>query len=159
MKPEKKRYYQRIFQDGDMMWLADEYRRRAKSETSLTLEDFSIQYGISVRQLRQFIPELNRTYGHSIILWHGTSKSRAQSITKEGFKIKNKKKPHGIYFTKERGVARDYAEKRAKNEKDEPAIIMCCIDLNQYNNYERRGSVFVFNTNSLGCEIVKQIFP
>jgi len=56
-------------------------------------------------------------------------------------------------------VARDYAEKRAKNEKDEPAIIMCCIDLNQYNNYERRGSVFVFNTNSLGCEVVKQIFP
>jgi hypothetical protein len=156
-KPDKRNHYQRKFQDGDMIWLANEYRRRVKSESSLTLEDFSVQYGVSADELRVYIPELNGMYGHSVILWHGTSKTRAESITKEGFRIKNKKKPHGIYFTKEHGVARDYAENRARNEKDEPAVIMCSIDLNQYSSYERRGSVFVFNTDSVGNEVVKQI--
>lgn len=148
--------YQRTFQDSDMIWLADEYSRRSKSDPSLTLEDFSIQYGVIANELRKHIPELNGGFSNSVILFHGTSKKRAESIMEQGFKVKRTRK-YGIYFTKQPSVARNYAEKRAKDEKDEPAVIMCSIDLDQYDEYEKRGNIFVFHEDCLGNEVVKQV--
>lgn len=146
--------YQREFQEGDMMWLADEYRRRSRSETSLTLEDFSIQYGVPVDKLRDYIPELNDEFSRSVVLYHGTSKSRAESILKEGFKVQR----NAIFFTKKNSVARGYAQGRARQENDDPAVITCSIDLNRYSEYERRGgAVFVFNTDRMASEVVRNI--
>ena len=44
--------YQSSFQESDMGWLADEYQRRARSEPTLTLEDFAAEYGVSADTLR-----------------------------------------------------------------------------------------------------------
>jgi len=79
--------YQSKFHEGDMVWLADEYQRRGSSEPSLTLEEFAAQYGVSADELRAHVPDLSGETDHSIILWHGTTKSRAESILKEGFRV------------------------------------------------------------------------
>ncbi len=45
---QTKTSYQRKFQWSDIVWLAGEYQRRCDSEPSLALEDFAIEYGVSV---------------------------------------------------------------------------------------------------------------
>ena len=149
----------RTFQEGDMMWLADEYRRRRGSEPSLTLEDFAAEYVVSPDELRAYIPELEEGYSRSVVVWHGTSKSRAESILKEGFRPKNKKgKKSRMFFTQNPAVARRYARSRAKGESDRPAVIMCAIDLNEYEDYERRGQgVFAFRAEGISNEVVRNV--
>jgi hypothetical protein len=149
----------RTFQEGDMMWLADEYRRRCNSEPSLTLEDFAAEYVVSPDELRAYIPELEEGYSRSVVVWHGTSKSRAESILKEGFRPKNKKgKKRRMFFTQNPSVARRYARSRAKGEGDRPAVIRCAIDLNEYDDYERRGDgVFAFKAEGISNEVVRNV--
>ena len=62
-----------------------------------------------------------------------------------------------IYFSKDPRVAREYAHKRAKGESDQPAIVMCSIDLNKYNEYERRGTIFIFNTDYIASEVIRNV--
>jgi hypothetical protein len=152
----------RILQAGDMMWLADEYRRRSHYEPSLTLEDFADQYGVIPHDLLAYIPELSKGISHSVVLWHGTSKSRAESILREGFRAKKaekKRREKGrIYFARRRKMAYGYARSRARSDGDRPAIIMCAIDLNVYSNYELQGSdVYVFEHECIGSEVVRKV--
>ena len=83
--------YQSSFQESDMGWLADEYQRRARSEPTLTLEIFAAEYGVSADTLRFHAPDLSRDVDRSVVLWHGTTKSRAESILEEGFRVKRRK--------------------------------------------------------------------
>ena len=152
--------HQRKFEETDMVWLADEYRRRSSSEASLTLEDFAGQYGMPVDELRAYIPELGGGINRSVILWHGTSKSRAESIRREGFRPrKGRAAQKGrTFFTRNRAVACGYAERRADLEKDQPAVIMCSIDLNRYNDYERRGNrIFAFTADCISRDVVRNV--
>ncbi len=83
--------------------------------------------------------------------------SRAKSILEEGFRCGVGKK---IFFTRNHTVARRYALTRARDADDEPAIIMCSIDLNQYNCYERRDdkdAAVVFRHRRIGSEVVIQV--
>jgi len=143
-----------------MMWLADEYRRRRGSEPSLTLEDFAAEYVVSPDELRAYIPELEEGYSRSVVVWHGTSKSRAESIRREGFRHrKGRAAQKGrTFFTRNRAVACGYAERRADLEKDQPAVIMCSIDLNRYNDYERRGNrIFAFTADCISRDVVRNV--
>jgi hypothetical protein len=149
--------HQRKFDEGDMVWLADEYQRRSGSEPSLTLEEFAAQYGVSVDELRLYVSELGEVMGRSVTVWHGTSKSRAESIVKEGFMAKKGGKGR-TFFTQNRIVACGYAERRANLEKDQPAVIMCSIDLSRYKDYERRRDrVFVFASECIASEVVRKV--
>lgn len=66
--------------------------------------------------------------GRYIILWHGTSKSRADSILKTGFH-------EGSFFTKLVGIAWGYAS--AKRRQDDPGVlVLCAIDLSLYSKHE-----------------------
>ncbi len=151
--------YQRKFGDGDMMWLADEYRKRSSSDPSLTLEEFAAQYGMSVDDLRLYLPELDEDMKRFVVVWHGTSQSRAESILKEGFRIKIRKRvERRMFFTQDIAIARGYAQRRAKGERDSPAIIQCIIDLNEYSDYQRRGhGIFAFKAEYISSEVVRRV--
>jgi len=152
--------YQRTFQEGDMMWLAREYQRQAKADPSLTLEDFAIKYAISPDELSPYDPNLAVEAECSIALWHGTSRARAESIRKEGFKPKRAGKSL-IFFTQSPALARSYAKKRAKGDKDCPALIMCCINLGEYNNYEVRqlgeAVVYAFRSECINSDVINGV--
>jgi hypothetical protein len=148
--------YQRMFEEGDMVWLVDEYRRRRSSEPSLTLEDFADQYGVSVDELRSYFPESSDGFEHSVTLWHGTSESRAQSILEEGFRPKRAKAGRTL-FTSRVGVARWYAQRRANIDRDQPVVIMCCIDLDKYWDFEWLGSVYAFKAECISSEVIREV--
>lgn len=152
--------YRRTFQEGDMVWLAREYRRQANSDPSLTLEDFAIQYAVSPDELRPYDPNLAVEAECSIALWHGTSRARAESIMKEGFKPRKVGKSL-IFFTQSPALARSYANNRAKSERDCPALIMCCINLSKYNNYEVRqlqgAVVYAFRSECINSDVVNRV--
>ena len=150
--------YQSRFHESDMVWLADEYQRRSSSEPSLTLEDFAAQYGVSSDELRFHVPDLSREIDRSIILWHGTTKSRAESILEQGFRVKRAKKKRRIFFAGRPDMPRGIAQRRARNEDDEPAVIMCSIDLSHYSDFERRGNaVYAFRHECIGSEVIKRV--
>jgi len=150
--------YQSRFYEGDMVWLADEYQRRSRSEPSLTLEDFAAEYGVSADELRTHVPDLSRNIDHSITLWHGTTMSRAESILKQGFRAKRSKRRRRIFFAGRPSMARGIAERRARDEDDEPAVIMCSIDLGHYSDFERRGrAVYAFRCDCIASEVITKI--
>jgi hypothetical protein len=150
--------YQSRFYEGDMVWLADEYQRRSRSEPSLTLEDFAAEYGVSADELRTYVPDLSREIDHSVTLWHGTTRSRAESILQQGFRARKSKRHGQIYFTGRPGMARGFAERRARDEEDEPAVIMCSIDLSRYSDFERRGrAVYAFRCGCIASEVITNI--
>jgi hypothetical protein len=149
--------YQSRFQESDMVWLADEYRERSRSEPSLRLEDFSAQYGVSAQELRAYVPDLSRDISNSVTLWHGTTASRARSILREGFSTKKSRSGRKIFFAARPGMARGHAKGRA-SEDDPPAVLMCSIDLNRYSDYERRGrEVYIFRYERIASEVITQI--
>lgn len=150
--------YQSRFYEGDMVWLAEEYQRRSRSEPSLTLEDFAAEYGVSADELRNHVPDLSREIDHSITLWHGTTRSRAESILQQGFRARKSKRHGRIFFAGRPGMARGFAERRARHEDDEPALIMCSIDLSHYSDFERRGSaVYAFRCGCIASEVITKI--
>ena len=106
-RSEARPVYQRKFQEGDMVWLADEYQRRSESDSSLTLEDFAAQYAVPVDNIRlhKHDPNLDIEKGRCVALWHGTTRTRAESILKEGFKPKRADKSR-IYFARSPVLAR-----------------------------------------------------
>lgn len=150
--------YQSRFYEGDMVWLADEYQRRSRSEPSLTLEDFAAEYGVSADELRTHVPDLSRNIDHSVTLWHGTTMSRAESILQQGFRARKSKRHGRIFFAGRPGMVRGIAERRARDEDDEPAVIMCSIDLSHYSDFERRGNaVYAFRCGCIGSEVITKI--
>ena len=150
--------YQSSFQESDMAWLADEYQRRSRSEPSLTLADFAAEYGVSADTLRFHAPDLSRDVGHSVVLWHGTTKRRAECIVEEGFKVKRGRKERRIIFAGRPGMAHGIAQRRAGSEGDLPVVIRCSIDLSHYDDYERRGNaVYVFRHECIGRDVIEEV--
>jgi hypothetical protein len=146
--------YQEILPEVDMEWLADEYRRRRSSEPALSLGIFADQYGVSADELRSYIPELNSEDDYSITLWHGTTKSRAERIRKEGFD--GRRAP--VYFAGSPRIPRTIAQTRAASEHDHPVVIMCSIDPRRYSNYIRRGrGIYAFSHKCIDSEVVKEV--
>ena len=74
-----------------------------------------------------------------VILWHGTSRSRADSIAKTGFY-------RNSYFAKLVGISWAYAA--GKKRPDDPGVlVLCAIDLSLYakHDYEiRKNRVYSF---------------
>jgi len=150
--------YQSSFQEGDMGWLADEYQRRARSDPTLTLEIFAAEYGVSADTLRFHAPDLSRGAGHSVVLWHGTTKSRAESILEDGFRVKRGRNDRKIYFAGRPSMARGIAQLRAASRNDLPVVIRCSIDLSYYDDYERRGdAVYVFRHECIYSDVIEEV--
>jgi len=62
----------------------------------------------------------------NVVLWHGTSLSRAYSILESGFKSKKR----GVFFSANIMESLGYAERRASDGHSEPAIFAAIYDLN-----------------------------
>lgn len=74
-----------------------------------------------------------------VILWHGTSKIRADSIMKTGFYANS-------FFAKLVGIAWGYAS--AKGKQDDPGVlVLCAVDLTAYRkrDYEKRKSGRIYH--------------
>ncbi len=114
---------------------------------------------MSADELRIHLPELDEDMKRPIVVWHGTSQSRAESILKEGFRIKLRKHvERRMFFTQDIAIARGYARNRAKGDRDSPAIIQCIIDLNEYNDYQRSGhGIFAFKAECISSEVVRRV--
>jgi len=150
--------YQRKFQASDMAWLADEYQRRCDLEPAPTLEEFAAQYGVSADELRFHIPKESGGIDSTIVLWHGTTKSRAESIRDQGFRLKRARHERRIFFAAKPDMARGVAQRRASLEGDLPAVIRCCIDLSYYYLYERRKNiVYTFAHDYISSDVIKEI--
>ena len=145
--------YQETLTEDDMERLANEYWRRSSSEASLTLEIFADQYGIWADDLLDYLPELARKELDIVRLWHGTTKSRANSIRRDGFEVHS----GAVFFSRSTRTPHAVARQRASSEHDQPVVILCSIDLRRYNNYRQRGSVYVFYHNHIGSEVVQEV--
>jgi len=154
---KKQKNFQMNFQESDIEWLANEFKKRSSFDPSLTLDDFALQYGVLVDKLQIHIQQQNGGYGRSIVLWHGTTMSRAESIVEEGFRP-GRESNRRIFFTRNPKTARSYAKGRARKEQDKPAVVMCSIDLDRYNDHEWQGSeVLVFRYECIDGEVVKRV--
>lgn len=157
-KAGKKETAGTAFQASDMAWLADEYQRRAKLEPSLTLEEFGLEYGVPADELRRHSPDLIDANDNVVILWHGTTKSRAESILKEGFRVKRRKKERRIFFAGKQKMAKMIAQLRAGGEDGVPVVFRCRIDLDRYDDYERRGNaIYAFRHECIGNDVIEEI--
>jgi len=74
-----------------------------------------------------------------VILWHGTSKSRADSIVKTGFYANS-------FFARSVGTAWMYAS--ARRRQDDPGVlVLCAVDLTTYRkrDYEKEKSGYIYH--------------
>lgn len=78
-------------------------------------------------------------------LYHGTTRRRAEKILREGFYGKR-----GMsWFARQRGLANQYAQTRARQRNDDPVILECEVSLEEVRGQEdlrvasARGSVVV----------------
>jgi hypothetical protein len=101
---------------------------------------------------------LSRDVSHSIVLWHGTTKSRAESILREGFRIKRGRKQRRIFFAGRPSMARGIAQSRASGEGDDPVVIRCSIDLSHYDDYEKLGqAVYAFRHKCIASDVIEDV--
>ena len=103
----------------------------------------SVQYD---RGGKPRIPE-----GH-VLLWHGTSLARANSILKSGFRSKRR----GVFFSSNITESFSYAERRARDGSSEPALFAAVYDLStlKYGREFRRDIHYIFRPR-VATRIVK----
>ena len=130
---EENPVYQRRIEESDLLWLVEEYRKQAHQDPDITVEAFAQQYGIEAKLLRQYLFESN-SKRRGITLWHGTTRGRAKSIVKEGFRAKEAGDER-IWFTRNPNEARAIAQSRAGG-RDEAVVFQCQIDLWNYDEYD-----------------------
>jgi hypothetical protein len=154
---EFRTFYQKRFNEDDMIWLAKEYQRRSLSEPYLSIKAFAAQHNVSAHELRLYVAKPGERISRCVILWHGTSRSRAESIRAEGFVAKKGIKGR-MFFTRQPAVAYGYAEQRAIRERDKPAVITCSIDINVYDDFIcPTGGVFAFAHKCIPSEVIRRI--
>jgi len=76
-----------------------------------------------------------------VLLWHGTSSIRANSILKSGFESKK-----GVFFSSNIITSLSYAEGRASGERSEPVIFVAIYDLStlRYGKEFQHKSHYIF---------------
>jgi len=103
-------------------------------------EGFVIEYELDnlkslAQMLNQKIPIRLRRIEHkpvkapegNILLWHGTSLKRAESILESGFRTKRR----GVFFSSNIMTSLSFAERRASDGHSEPAIFAAVYDLSE----------------------------
>jgi hypothetical protein len=133
---------------------------RASPDSFISLEDFAAQ-SREVTGKGRHLPELDEEDGHSVILWHGTTRSRAKTILRSGFRYEKTISESGrgfMYFTSDPRIARRYAGSKAKNEGDLPAVIMCSINLRHYDNFAvQNGSIYIFGHECISRDVIRDV--
>lgn len=132
---------------------------RASSDSFISLEDFAVQSGEVTGEGRH-LPELDAEDGDPVILWHGTTRSRAKTILRYGFRYEKTVNESGrgfMYFTSDPRIARRYARGRAKNEGDLPAVVMCSIDLRRYDNFVVHRSIYIFGHECISRDVIRDV--
>jgi len=100
-------------------WVAVDYQRRRKRDANYSFQQFIAEQGLP---LTNVCAHLNG----KLLLWHGTTVERAQSILQEGFC-----RPKGVWMTEDASQAHSIAHFQAKRWKNLPAILISVIDLKQ----------------------------
>ena len=86
-----------------------------------------------------------------MIVYHGTTKRRAQRICAEGFEPRKPSKR--VWFAENRSYARGRAKAQARRAHDKPVVLVCDVNLNQLETkigakrIWRRNNVIAINAN------------
>jgi hypothetical protein len=149
---KQRRGFERCFTDGDLAWLAEEYKRRIELQPGVTLEEFALRHGIPPEWIRRFIDQSD----HPILVWHGTTADRAKAIQSDGFKAPRDK--GRIWFTRNAAEARQIAKARAAQRGSEPVVFCCNVNLGQYSDIERPNpNWYVFKQARMDKTVIRSV--
>jgi len=65
-------------------------------------------------------------------LYHGTTRRRAEKILREGFQAKGGRN----WFARSKGLARQYAQSRARQRHDDPVVLECDVSFEEIRDKE-----------------------
>ena len=120
-----------------LLTYTDDFDTPSATQSKDLPEGFIIEYEINnmkalAQMLRQKLPlKLQKVEGKpripegKVLLWHGTSLIRADSILESGFKSKKR----GVYFSSNIMTSLGFAERRGFDSRSEPAIFAAVYDL------------------------------
>ena len=128
--------YQRRFEDKDLAWLAELFKKQAAQNPNLTLEEFAIRHGVEPKWIRSFINVgWNTEFKNVITVWHGTTIDRAKVIMTEGFKARGRAGKK-IWFTQKSSEARRRAGQLAQSRGKAPVVFRCQINIGKYTEFD-----------------------
>ena len=125
-------HYLERFEESEFLWLARVYRKQAKDDPDLTVEEFAINEGVEPETLHNFIEFKSKP----ITLWHGTTDDRLKLIQKDGFRTEHWR-ARKIWFAQTPNYSRMVAQGRARGRRALPVLLCCSIDLIEYPNFDR----------------------
>ena len=120
-----------------LLTYTDDFDTPSATQSKDLPEGFIIEYEINnmkalAQMLRQKLPiRLQKVEGKpripegNILIWHGTSLIRADSILESGFKSKKR----GVFFSSNIMTSLSFAERRGFDGRSEPAIFAAIYDL------------------------------
>ncbi|MBC8235214.1 hypothetical protein H8E77_37185 [bacterium] len=120
-----------------LLTYTDDFDTPSATQSKDLPEGFIIEYEINnmkalAQMLRQKLPlKLQKVEGKpripegNILLWHGTSLIRANSILESGFRSKKR----GVFFSSNIMTSVGFSERRASAGRSEPAIFAAVYDL------------------------------
>jgi len=113
-----------IFEKGDLAWVLLQYKREQHQNPEQTFFDFLMNQGTTglLLQIWFSVDFLFSSPEDYVCVWHGTTLSRAVQILACGFAR------YPVYTSLEPHVCLWYAERRARNEADFPALIACVLE-------------------------------
>ena len=141
------------YHDTDFEWMAAQFKKQSARNPNLTLEAFAMQHGVRPEWIRRFID----TAQNSVLVWHGTSSDRAESIMQEGF---NPPRGNGksVWLTRDVREARGYAARRSRARNASPVVFCCEIDLSKYPKYRKPNpNHYVFKAAYLDPEVIHSV--
>ena len=117
-------------------WIAVNFQRRRQREPNYSFKEFILENDVHLAECYERIQR-------KLVLWHGTTFPRAESILREGFY-----RPKGIWMTENSQQAHSVALFQAKRWKEPPAILISIIDQGVYKEevdyYLESPDVYVF---------------
>jgi hypothetical protein len=107
--------------EWDFLHIAEAYAARQQRRGDVSLNDFAVEHGALASALYE------KTKGNSLVLWHGTSVSRASKILEHGFAHYK-----GVWMAFRTSTPLGFARNRAAESEGRPAILISVIDLDVF---------------------------
>ncbi len=107
--------------EWDFLHVAEVYAARQQLRGDVSLNDFAVEHGALASALYE------RTKDHNMVLWHGTSVSRAAKILEHGFAHYK-----GVWMAFGTSTPLGFARNRAAESEGRPAILISVIDLDVF---------------------------
>ncbi len=107
--------------EWDFLHIAEAYAARQQRRGDVSLNDFAVEHGALASALYE------GTKDHNMVLWHGTSVSRATKILEHGFAHYK-----GVWMAFGTSTPLGFARNRAAESEGRPAILISVIDLDLF---------------------------